>query len=66
MQNRYIETAGTLYLNLKNEKVNGKPFVALHRSYRQNLVKYILRQKNAILAISLISQFDQFSRTFNP
>ena len=45
MQNRYIETAGALYLNLKNEKVNGKPFVALHRSYRQNLVKYILIQK---------------------
>ena len=32
MEIRYIETAGAFCLNFKNEKVNGKPFLAQHSS----------------------------------
>ena len=32
MEIRYIETGGAFCLNFKNEKVNGKPFLAQHSS----------------------------------
>ena len=55
MENRCIEIAEVFYLNVKNEKINEKPLVAQHSCYRQNLAKVILRQKNAISAISQFS-----------